>query len=270
MATQLSLPSQTEHIDSSTPPSRHVMPPIVIAMLAQGVGAGVTLLLLWALPVPDRYGELGAALCHGIVAALVGRALGLATWWIPINVLFVPAALLCTGSSADPGWSLAAFIALALVYWSTYRTQVPLYLTSAAGCKVVAEILAREPGQRFLDLGSGSGSVLAHVTRQFPQTQCEGVELAPIPYLISRVRLLWRRNCRVNWKDFWSVDLAQYDVVYAFLSPVPMSALWEKARREMRPGTLFISNSFPVMGIKPQEILTVPGSIKRKLYLWRM
>jgi hypothetical protein len=34
-------------------------------------------------------------------------------------------------------------------------------------------------------------------------------------------------------------------VVYAFLSPAPMAALWDKVRREMRAGSLFISNSLP-------------------------
>jgi len=66
------------------------------------------------------------------------------------------------------------------------------------------------------------------------------------------------------------LDLSRHDVVYAFLSPVPMSALWEKVRREMRPGSLFISNSFPVIGVTPEETITVPGTIKRKLYLWRL
>jgi hypothetical protein len=269
MTPQLQLPSDTERLIAKNAPQR-TSPPIVRAMVGQGVGAALTLSLLWLLPVPDSWGELIAALCHGAIAAVAGRALGLASWWIPINVLFVPAALLSTGSEFGPAWFLAAFVALALVYWSTYRTQVPLYLTSGAGCKVVAEILARENGASFLDLGSGSGSVLSHVARRFPAIHCEGFELAPLPYLLSRWRLLLRKNCRVNWKDFWNVDLSRYDVVYAFLSPVPMSQLWEKVRREMRPGTLFISNSFPVLGVTPKEIITIPGGFKRKLYLWRL
>ena len=269
MTPHLSLPSLNNEAAAKAKPHR-ATPPIVIAMLAQAAGASVTLFLLWLLPIPDRWGELSAALCHGLVAAQVGRMLGLAPWWIPINVGFVPVALVVTGSDLSPAWFLTGFIALGLVYWSTYRTQVPLYLTSGAGCKVVAEILEREKGTTFLDLGSGSGSVLAHIARRFPAISCEGVELAPLPFWISRLRLAWRKNCSVNWKDYWSLDLSRYDVVYAFLSPVPMNALWEKVRREMRPGTLFISNSFPVVGVVPKEILVVPGPIKRKLYLWRI
>lgn len=264
--------SLTTLTDPARPRRRRLpaLPPIGLALIAQVVAAGLALPLLWTLPVPDAWGGLTATAVHGVIAAMVGRALGLAAWWMPINLLFVPAALVSIGSDVHPGWFLAGFILLALVYWSSYRTQVPLYLTSGSGCKVVAEILGRENGARFVDLGSGSGSVLAHVARRFPSLNCEGVELAPIPYWISRARLAFFGNCRVQWKDFWSLDLSRYDVVYAFLSPVPMSQLWEKVRNEMRPGTLFISNSFPVMGVAPEEIITVPGPIKRKLYLWRL
>lgn len=246
------------------------LPPVVLALVAQVIGVGITLPLLWTLPLPAGWEAPVFALMQGTIAALCGRALGLAPWWLPINLMFVPAALACSGAGISPGWFLAAFVLLALVYWSTYRTQVPLYLTSGAGCRMVAEILDREHGARFLDLGSGSGSVLSHVARRFPTLTCDGVELAPVPYWISRARLALRRNCHVWWKDFWSVDLSRYDVVYAFLSPVPMARLWEKVRHEMRPGTLFISNSFPVMGVSPEEIITVPGPFKRKLYLWRL
>lgn len=246
------------------------LPPAVLALVAQSIGLGLALPLLWTLPVPAGWETPLFVGLQGLIAALCGRALGLAAWWTFINLAFVPAAVLCSGAGIGPGWFLAAFVSMVLLYWSTYRTQVPLYLTSAPGCRRVAEIVEREQSRRFVDLGSGSGGVLAHLARRFPELDCHGVELAPVPYWISRARLALRRNCRVQWKDFWSLDLSRYDVVYAFLSPVPMGELWAKVRREMRPGTLFISNSFPVMGVAPEEVVTVPGRIRRKLYLWRM
>lgn len=269
MTTPVTLTNPTE---SGERHARRVraLPPIVLALVAQVIGAALALPFLWVMPLPEAWqGPVFAAL-QGLIAALSSRGLGLAPWWMVINAGFVPAALACSAADIAAGWFLAGFVVLVLVYWSTYRTQVPLYLTSTPGCRMVAEILAREKGARFLDLGSGSGSVLAHVARRFPGLVCEGVELAPVPYWVSRARLFFRRNCTVLWKDFWNLDLSRYDVVYAFLSPVPMSRLWEKVRREMRPGTLFISNSFPVMGIAPEETVTVPGPFKRKLYLWRL
>jgi hypothetical protein len=35
--------------------------------------------------------------------------------------------------------------------------------------------------------------------------------------------------------DLWSAHLGQFDIVYAFLSPVPMPKLGRKAALEMHP-----------------------------------
>jgi hypothetical protein len=66
------------------------------------------------------------------------------------------------------------------------------------------------------------------------------------------------------------VDLGAFDVVYAFLSPVPMAQLWEKARQEMKPGSLFVSHTFEVPGKEPQQRIPLPGRKDACLLLWRM
>jgi hypothetical protein len=74
----------------------------------------------------------------------------------------------------------------------------------------------------------------------------------------------------VSWGNLWDCDLSQYNVVFAYLSPVPMDALWNKARQEMRPGSLFISNTFAVHDNPPQESITVDDLHHSTLYIWRM
>lgn len=44
---------------------------------------------------------------------------------------------------------------------------------------------------------------------------------------------------------------------YAFLSPAPMSTLWEKALHDMKPGSLPISNTFLIPGITAEEEINV-------------
>ena len=94
-------------------------------------------------------------------------------------------------------------------------------------------------------------------------------ELAPLPYLVSRWRS-GRAGCCVRHLDLMAVDLSSYDVVYAFLSPAPMSALWAKAKREMRPGTLFVSLAFGVPGETAQEVIAVSRHSRHTLHVWRM
>ena len=78
-----------------------------------------------------------------------------------------------------------------------------------------------------------------------------------------------RNNITWRWDDLWATDLSRFDVVYAFLSPVPMPRLWEKVQKEMPPGSLFISNSFPVPGVTPDRVIEVPCTPARPLYCYQ-
>ncbi|MDP3440867.1 MAG: class I SAM-dependent methyltransferase, partial [Azonexus sp.] len=81
---------------------------------------------------------------------------------------------------------------------------------------------------------------------------------------------LGRPNISWRWEDMWQVRLDDFDVVYAFLSPAPMPRLWEKIQAEMKPGSLFISNSFPVPGVVPSHIIEVECTPPRPLYCYKI
>ena len=66
------------------------------------------------------------------------------------------------------------------------------------------------------------------------------------------------------------LDFSDYDVVYAFLSPEPMPALYEKVRREMKPGTRFVSNSFSVAEAPPDDTVIVGDRRRTKLHIWNI
>ena len=218
------------------------------------------------------------ALLCGLLAAAFSHFAGLARWWLPIQLLFAPALVFMLALSIPPNVSLAAFLILLAVYWSTFRTQVPLYLSSNKVWHALEELLPdSENGFRFIDLGSGLGGVLTHLARARPDGHYSGVESAPLPFLWSwlRIRLGGYRNCNVRWGSIWDenlkiCDLAQYDVVFAYLSPVPMERLWRKARAEMRPGTVFISSTFAVPEQTPHETVQVDDLHRSTLLVWRM
>jgi hypothetical protein len=113
---------------------------------------------------------------------------------------------------------------------------------------------------------------LTHLAKVRPDGSYVGVEAAPLPFLWSwlRIRLGGSRNIRVNWGNLWDCDLSQYDVVFAYLSPVPMKDLWQKARAEMRPGTLFISSTFAVPGQSPHESVQLDDLHNSTLHIWHM
>ncbi len=250
------------------------LPPPVIALLLQLAAVLITVAIAFVLHNQSHAVTLMemAFLC-GLIAALLSHLLGLAKWWLPIQLFFLPALALTLSLELSPHWFLVAFLILLAVYWSTFRTQVPLYLSSKKVWHALADLLPPAlPGQAlsFMDLGSGLGGVLAHLATVRPDGRYYGVEAAPLPFLWSWLRLQQNKNCAVRWGSLWDCDLAQYDVIFAYLSPVPMEQLWHKAKKEMRPGSIFISSTFSVPDQSPHQAIQIDDLHHSTLLVWRM
>lgn len=197
--------------------------------------------------------------------------LRLPPWWWPINAGF-PAAL--QGAAAlhwPPEWFLGAWLVLVLVYWSTFSTRVPFYASGPAVWQLVARCLPPRPGVRVVDLGSGLGGLALHLAAQRNAPEVLGLELAPLPWLLSRCRARWRAStCRFVRQDYRRHDLAAYDLVFAYLSPAAMPQLWRQLQAQLKPGACFVSCEFEVPG---QESVLLPGSGcpgVPPLYVWCM
>lgn len=209
------------------------------------------------------------SILQGVVAMRIAMFTGAARWWLTLHLFFAPALVWAQGLTVSPVWWAAAFAALAIVFGSTFRTQVPLFLTGREVRARIGELLPQDRSIRFVDLGCGLGTVIAGLKKLRPECEFHGVELAPLPYVVSRLRA-GRLGCDVRRQDIMAVDLRAYDVVYAFLSPAPMPELWAKAKQEMRPGSLFVSLAFEVPGVEPEEVVPVSDQARHTLYIWRM
>ena len=247
------------------------IPPIFVALLLQFAAGLAVAGIVRALPLSIE--PWLAAFACGVLAATLSSFSGLERWWLPIQLLFAPALWLMLTFNVPPAVYGGLFVVLLLVFWSTFRTRVPLYLSNEATWRATEELLpppsAAHP-LRIIDLGSGLGGLLAHLATRRVQDHLVGIELAPLPALFSKLRLMRHPHCTVRWGSFWKLNLAEYDMVFAFLSPVPMRDLWTKASAEMRPGTLFVSSSFEVPGQTPDRVVQVNDSRQTRLLVWRM
>jgi SAM-dependent methyltransferase len=211
------------------------------------------------------------ALIQGALAAGLSHYWKQPVWWRPLHAGFLPVALAALQLDL-PAWGyLAAFLLLLLFYWSSFRTRVPLYLSDRKAWQALASLLPDARPFRMIDLGSGFGGVLFHLEARFPQGQFSGVEIAPAPWLISRLRARLRHS-RVDFmrRDYARLDLGAFDVVFAFLSPAAMPDLWQQAERQMRPGSLFVSLSFGVDARPPERVIPLAEGERHTLYAWRM
>lgn len=249
------------------------LPVAIRALLAQGAALALSVLAASLLHEIAGWmpGLPGLAFLQGGVAAALGQALKLPLWWLPIQLLFFPAAVAAASLDLPATAYFAAFAVLLLFYWSTCRTRVPLYLSGKQTWRRLAGLFPAAEGLRFIDLGSGLGGLPLYLAAQRPAGDYVGVEIAPAPWLISRLRAWWSGSrARFLRMDYARLDLADYDVVFAFLSPAAMPELWRKAAAEMKEGALLVSLAFPVPGVPPDLVLGAGGSARRVLYGWRM
>ena len=210
---------------------------------------------------------LALAIAQGLCAALAAQRMGAAAWWLVFHLAFVPLIWLSSQLTIAPGWFLAAFVVMALFYWTTFRTQVPLFLSNRKTVDALARLLPTQAA-RVLDAGAGTGSALRPLANARPDCQFVGVEAAPAPWLIGRLLAGDQRN--LDWRrgDMWSLNWSDFDVVYVFLSPVPMARVWKKACAEMRPGSRLVSNSFEVPGVTPERVIPARAGGGRTLFIY--
>jgi hypothetical protein len=121
---------------------------------------------------------------------------------------------------------------------------------------------------QFVDLGCGFSGLLRYLAKARPGDQFAGVEIGIIPYLVSLALCAPYKNIKISFRSMWEINLSEFEVVYAFLAPGPMPKLWEKVKAEMRPGTTFLSNSFPVPD-QATEKITIGEGRQSVLYVHR-
>jgi SAM-dependent methyltransferase len=254
------------HADFAAP--RAASSPCAVAGFIHLVSSAAS--LAFAARTPGAMPDAAWCWLEGVGAAVLGAAAGLPLWWLPINLVFAPAAQALLAWQIPATVYLAAFCLLFALNVAAWRHRVPLFLSSARAAAALAAWLPPRAGFRLLDLGCGTGSLLANLATLRPDGDYHGIETAPLSFALSWWRTRARAAVRVTWGDFWTTDLARYDVVYAYLSPQPMARLWQKARREMKPGSLLVSNSFAIPGVAPDHTVAVNDRMRSTLLVWRI
>ncbi len=249
------------------------MSPLRTALVAQLLGGAIAASLI-QIAYPTLFAApLIAAAVQGICAALVSHKLGAPKWWLAIHLAFLPATLWVSKLGSDlninPTWYLACFAALLLIFWRTDKSQVPLYFSNAATASALVRLLPNLPC-RVVDLGCGDGRLLRRLASMRPDCSFVGIEHAPLPWLWAKLASMQRRNLLIRYGDFWRLQLDPFDLVYAFLSPVPMPRLTAKARAEMRSGTLLVSNSFAAADVNCELSIEVGDRRGTVLHCYRM
>ncbi|MEO6354908.1 MAG: class I SAM-dependent methyltransferase [Burkholderiaceae bacterium] len=246
--------------------------PAVQAILIQFISFFFAFMLLpsiWLL-YDIRSDNILICLLQGAIAMSLSYYRQLAPWWLPIQFIFPCALALTLSLQIPPGFFLAGFIFLLGFFWTTFRTQVPFYPSNSTVWDSIEKLLPHEKQIRVIDIGSGIGSLILTLAARRPEVTFTGIEVAPLPWLISRLRAsIKKSSAHFIRGDYENQSLTGYDVVFAYLSPAAMSTLWQQATQEMKPGTLLLSYEFLIPDASPDFIIS-PEFRGPDLYGWRM
>lgn len=232
--------------------------PALIALFIACLTTGLTLLLQEMVShylVITLPGVL-LLLIQGMIAFALARIFRLAIWWQWILFIFPLAIWLTLKLDLTPGLFLGGFLLFALMFWSVFLTQVPYYPSGRSACDVVAELIDHEKKLKIIEIGSGLGGFSIRLAKLHPKSSYLGIEIAPLPFLISLIRAKYQRS-KVRFKlgNYEKVDLSDFNLVFAYLSPAAMPSLYEQCRVQMKAGSILVSHEFIVPGVKPSSIL---------------
>lgn len=123
------------------------------------------------------------------------------------------------------------------------------------------------------ELGSGWGPLAVDAAKAFPNGKVVGVELSPIPAMVSRIRawIFGHKNMSVITGDFFKTDFSEADVLLFYMVESILEELRPKMEAELKPGSLVISNSFKIKGWEPVAVTEVMRKpLPLNVYVYRV
>jgi hypothetical protein len=242
-----------------------------LALFAQGLAWIISILILESAD-PSLHVSVIEALLAGIFAALFSALFKEPIWRMPMQLGFSILVGLGLHIQTLPNyvWLIALSIASLLFGGGITGKRAPLYLTQQRAFEAILSCIPEHLEGKCLDVGAGIGSFMLSVAPHRPQMLFEGVERAPLTCVVGNLRCKWFRAGSIKWGDLWKISLHDYQVVYAFLSPEAMEALWLKAKKEMQPGALLIVNAFEIPKIKADRVIRYGQGMSDQILCYRL
>ncbi len=123
-------------------------------------------------------------------------------------------------------------------------------------------------GDKVVDLGCGDGRLLYAVAQQGAITT--GYEISLLPFVLAKLRGIGFKKGqkpKINFKDFWRVNLSEADVVYFFLMPKVYKKLKQKLDKELKTGAKVIAYVWAIDSWEPEKVCEKKGFPNLFLYI---
>jgi 16S rRNA A1518/A1519 N6-dimethyltransferase RsmA/KsgA/DIM1 with predicted DNA glycosylase/AP lyase activity len=171
-----------------------------------------------------------------------------------------------------------------LIYWITYTiiiaailvfgyslifsflTRIPFIPSKQKTIIRMIEVAEIKPTDSVVDLGCGDMKILIQLEKTTNQTGT-GYEISPVPYIIGRFKLLFKKSKnQILFKNVFSINLKNIDVVFIYLTPPILKKLEQKILKECKKGTKIISNTFSLPSLKATKIIEKTANSQKIFY----
>ncbi|MDD4616787.1 MAG: class I SAM-dependent methyltransferase [Alphaproteobacteria bacterium] len=158
------------------------------------------------------------------------------------------------------------------------RNKVPLLTTPFIGRRKIVNILkkdamgAAKSFYKVVDLGSGRGELARNIAKAIPSAKVVGIEISRITSGQASLvqRIFGPHNLSYVRQDFFPYDCADVDAAVFYLNPSMARKAGEKLFRELKPGSLVISHTFPLEGSWPApKVIDYRSPFKEKMYIYK-
>lgn len=130
---------------------------------------------------------------------------------------------------------------------------LPAKPTGHARIRKALKLAGLRPGETLIDLGCGDGRVLVITAKEF-RAQAVGIDAGPVQVARAWVNGLLSgvgTQIQVHWGNFLKADLAEADVVFAYLTSDYVPKLEAKLASQLKPGARVVTISFDFSNWEP-------------------
>lgn len=126
-----------------------------------------------------------------------------------------------------------------------FVTGAPYVPSSSDAAQTMIRLARIQRGMIVYDLGSGDGKLLFQAAKM--GAHAIGFEMNPYLVFFTWVRILFskeRAHIHVYWKNIWTANIKDADVVFLYLIPWHMKKMSTMLKKQCKSGTKIVSNSF--------------------------
>lgn len=149
----------------------------------------------------------------------------------------------------------ASIFSLLFIFAVTVVFGAPWIPTFPKAVEIILKLSKAKKGEKVVDLGSGDGRIMIAFAKQ--GIEVHGWEINPIMVIWSWIAIRksgTQKLAHVHFGNFWTANLAKFDVVVVYGVSGIMKRLEKKLKRQLRPKAKVIAAIFPFVGWKEETV----------------